>query len=201
MPRNNKKKEKAKKKKFEITDELAQAITQALFPKVIRISKLDFGIEGNNSEIRQFLQEAIRTSLQEYRATLGGLSRIDDEHLDQESLLDRHYKNIAEVCTHLWRLQNKLLGSDNKTPLPGLERAYRHLEAAQDTLRRLGYRVVDHTGESYKEGTVLKVLDYEKVPDLNHEKIVETIKPSVFFGDKQIQIGEVIVGVPENKQK
>jgi hypothetical protein len=43
----------------------------------------------------------------------------------------------------------------------------------------------------------LKVLCFQPTPGLRRERVIETIKPTIYFKGKTIQMGEVIVGKPE----
>jgi hypothetical protein len=46
---------------------------------------------------------------------------------------------------------------------------------------------------------MVSVIAYEPLPDLQRNTIIETIKPTVFYRGKPIQIAEVIVGTATNK--
>jgi len=46
----------------------------------------------------------------------------------------------------------------------------------------------------------LKVISFQPTPGLGRERVIETIKPTIYFKGKAIQMGEVIVGRPEGPQ-
>jgi hypothetical protein len=46
----------------------------------------------------------------------------------------------------------------------------------------------------------LNVATYEPTEGITRETVIETIKPSVYWEDKCIQNGEVIVGTPKSVQ-
>ena len=46
----------------------------------------------------------------------------------------------------------------------------------------------------------LKVLAFQPTPGLTRERIVETIKPTIYFADQTLQMGEVIVATPEDSE-
>ncbi|RBQ16284.1 hypothetical protein DP939_30415 [Spongiactinospora rosea] len=100
--------------------------------------------------------------------------------------------SLADVVTSIWRLERRL------RRLPGDTRTVtRHLEAAWDTLTQAGVKIQDHLDDPFDPGLSIKVLSYQPAPDLDRERVVETIRPSVYLNDQVIQRGEVIVGTPD----
>ncbi len=65
----------------------------------------------------------------------------------------------------------------------------------KDIFSREGIVVKDYATESYNEGISLKVLNFEEDPTLppGMLKIVETVRPTIFYKDKVIFHGEVVV--------
>jgi hypothetical protein len=108
-------------------------------------------------------------------------------------------KLFAQLGTHLWRLQNRLQPAGATQPPPQTQRALRHLEAAWEALREAGLEIEDHTGRPYDAGQLLKVIAAQPVPNLTTEQVIETVKPSIFYKNQLVQIGEVVVGIPEEK--
>ncbi|MHB2149966.1 hypothetical protein ACX8XP_12980 [Calditrichota bacterium LG25] len=106
---------------------------------------------------------------------------------------------LADLATGLWRLKQKMIKSGTNQPLESMNRAYRHLESIWDTVVQVGVDIKDHTGDLFDSGMSIKVLAFQPTEGLSREKIIETIKPSVYLKNKRIQMGEVIVGTPENK--
>jgi hypothetical protein len=109
----------------------------------------------------------------------------------------RRGRVYAEIGTSLWRMRQKIGDPGAQAAPDGLRGVQRHLQASQDILRDEGVEVVDHTGARFEPGMALKVIAFQPEPDLSHEQILETIRPSVYLGGEQIQMGEVIVGTPE----
>jgi len=104
---------------------------------------------------------------------------------------------VADVGTGLWRLRSKqaLSGSlDSEEE----RRTQRHLQSILDTLVQAGVEIRDHTGELVPRGGIytLNVLAYEPRTSLASERVVETIKPTIYFKDRVIQVGQVIIGTP-----
>jgi molecular chaperone GrpE (heat shock protein) len=90
-----------------------------------------------------------------------------------------------------------MLDSDTGETKEEMKRVYRHIEAIFESLRQIGVETIDPVGRVYDSGMALKVISFEPEPGLSNEEIKETIKPSVAWQGRLIQIGEVIVGTPQ----
>ena len=104
---------------------------------------------------------------------------------------------LAEVATGLWRLRQRMVDPDSGRPLEEMRRAFRHLESVWDALAAAGVEVQDHTGMAFHTGLALDVLAFQPTAGVERERVIETIKPSVYFKGRAIQMGQVIVGTPE----
>lgn len=106
---------------------------------------------------------------------------------------------LAEVGTGLWRLRLKMLPRGAREPSEENRRSFKQLESILDMVRQAGLQIRDHTGEAVPRGGVytLKALAYEPTSGLATERVTETIKPTIYFKDRLIQVGEVIIGTPE----
>jgi hypothetical protein len=102
---------------------------------------------------------------------------------------------LADLATGLWRLRRRLLelSAGNET----LRRPLRDAEQLLERLREDGVEVQDHTGTPYDATLSLTVAAFEPTPCLERESVLETLKPTVYHRGHRIQIGEVIVGLPE----
>ena len=58
----------------------------------------------------------------------------------------------------------------------------------------------DYDKEKYVDGMALKVIAFQPSSSCHVKTIIETIKPSIFYNDKLIQIGEVIVATPDKTE-
>jgi hypothetical protein len=106
---------------------------------------------------------------------------------------------LRNMATGLWRIRQKMLEPESDKPLPGMQKAYRHLQSAWDVLSEAGGEIRDHTGTPYDPGLSLSVVAHQPTQGIARELIIETIKPSVYFNDVMIQMGEVVVGTPVNR--
>jgi len=111
---------------------------------------------------------------------------------------DRNELNLlAEVGTGLWRLKQKMTKPGTDQPLDDMRRAYRHLESVWDALSQAGTEIQDHTDSPFDPGMSIKVIAFQPSAGLAREKVIETIKPTIYHRGRIIQMGEVIVGRPE----
>ncbi|MBC7909901.1 MAG: hypothetical protein H7Y30_05345 [Pyrinomonadaceae bacterium] len=106
---------------------------------------------------------------------------------------------LKEMGTHLWRMRRKMVDPETGQPLGEMQRVYRYLESMWDALEQAGVVIRDHTGELVPGGGIysLKAIAFEQVPGASREFVIETIKPSIYFQNQMIQMGEVIIGTPE----
>jgi hypothetical protein len=117
----------------------------------------------------------------------------EEEHPPvSESVAD---KALAEAATNLWRAQRKLSGSDATTQS---RQAGRYLRTCREALTDAGLVVQDHEGDAFHPGRSLEVLVYEEDPALTVETVLETVRPSIYYRDRRIQMGQVIVGRPKS---
>ena len=104
---------------------------------------------------------------------------------------------LAEVGTGLWRLKLRMLQPGTDRPLDEMRKAYRHLESTWDALSAAGLRIIDHTGMPFDAGLSIKVLAYQPTAGLARQRVLDTVKPTIYLRETRLQIGEVIVGTPD----
>ena len=107
---------------------------------------------------------------------------------------------LADIGTGLWRLRQKMVKPGTNLPLDEMRRPYRHLESVWDALVQAGAEIQDHTDKPFDPGMSLRVISYQPTPGVRRERVIETIKPTIYFKGKPIQMGEVIVGRPEKHE-
>jgi hypothetical protein len=106
---------------------------------------------------------------------------------------------LADVATGLWRARRRMLEPGSDEPRPEVRKEFQHLQSAWDALTASGVKVQDHDGVRYTPGLVLEVLVFQRVADLDHEEVIETIRPSIYVQGRSIQLGQVIVGTPDEE--
>ncbi|MFF1817567.1 hypothetical protein ACFVWG_09735 [Kribbella sp. NPDC058245] len=102
-------------------------------------------------------------------------------------------KALAEAATSLWRAQRKLTQAGRSAEN---RQTGRYLRTCAEALAAAGLAVQEHDGTAFNAGRALDVLVYQDDPAVSEETIVETVRPSVYYHDQQIQRGEVIVARP-----
>lgn len=106
---------------------------------------------------------------------------------------DLDEKTLVEAATNLWRAQRKLAqDAEGRYTRP----AGRYLGLCRDSLSGIGLVVQDHDGDPYHSGRSLEVLAFEDDPSAEGERVLRTVRPSIYFRDRHIQTGQVIVGCP-----
>jgi hypothetical protein len=108
---------------------------------------------------------------------------------------------VADIVTELWRTTRKIDDGDGTIEVPRVQRqANRHLRSAWDRLAEAGIEAQSYDGTRFDAGLDLNVLTYQDDPDAVEETVMETIRPSVYRDGRRIQIGQVIVAMPEQER-
>lgn len=115
----------------------------------------------------------------------------------RQELPQEHLQMLADVGTGLWRLKQKLLEPGSQRPAPEMRRAFRHLESTWDALQQSGVKIQDHTGLPFDSGLSLQVVAFQPLPAMQQEQVIETIRPTIYYQGNCIQMGQVVVGTPE----
>ncbi|MGQ0572846.1 MAG: hypothetical protein ACT4RN_01435 [Pseudonocardia sp.] len=105
-------------------------------------------------------------------------------------------RSVAEAANALWRAQLHL---GRVEPSWDAKQTGRHLRDTQDALADAGVVIQDHQGSRFHPGLSLEVLTVEQVPGLSEEVVLETVRPTVYLHDRQIQTAQVIVGRPASR--
>jgi len=106
-------------------------------------------------------------------------------------------KALAGAATSLWRARRKLAqDGDGRYTKP----AGRYLDLCRSALADIGLVVQDHDGDSYHPGRRLEVLAFEDDPGAEHDRVLRTVQPSIYFRGRHIQVGQVVVGSPTVKE-
>ncbi len=115
----------------------------------------------------------------------------------EQSEVGKEGKFLAVVATNVWRMQRKMLDVETGEAKDEYKPVYRHVESILAALSEFGVEIKDHDRQKYDDGLGVTVVTSEVRPDLNRREIIETLKPTVRFKDRFLQIGEVVVGIPE----
>jgi hypothetical protein len=115
--------------------------------------------------------------------------------------LNAGFKLIISFCIEMWRLEKRFKKLHDEQPDLDLSAFFDQMERIRDLFIRDGIVVKDYLDEGYKEGISLQVLHFEDDPTLppGYAKIVETVRPTIFYNDKVIFHGEVVVAKSTQK--
>lgn len=102
---------------------------------------------------------------------------------------------LVEAATNLWRAQRKL-AQDSDASSRYTRPAGRYLGLCRESLKEIGLVVQDHDGDTYHPGRRLEVLAFEDDPAAETERVLRTVRPSIYFRERHLQTGQVIVGCP-----
>jgi hypothetical protein len=105
---------------------------------------------------------------------------------------------MAAIATHVWRAKNKLIDPATGQPREETKRTYRHIESTLDALAQMGVVIRDQLNEAYDPGLPVNVLTFQPMPGLSRDTIIEVVRPTIIWRERVLQVGEVVVGTPEN---
>jgi hypothetical protein len=159
-------------------------LRQLMYPKEFRIKS-----KRSSAEMlelwKRFGQLRVSDQFESERPQIAQASAIPDA-------------TLADLGTSLWRIQQRMIDRETGIPTEEHRRTFRHLQVAWDGLAGVGLRILDHTREIVPEVGIysLKAIAYEPTVGLLRETVIETVKPTIYFQDRMIQMGEVIIGTP-----
>jgi hypothetical protein len=110
-------------------------------------------------------------------------------------------KLLAEVATGMWRIKRKFSAIDTDQLQDEMKKAHRYVQSTWDALTSNKVEIRDHTNEKFPEGNpALKVIAFQPTSSVQYEVIAETIKPTVYYNGRLIQMGQVIVEIPQSTE-
>jgi hypothetical protein len=115
---------------------------------------------------------------------------------EDEEASEAHAKALAAIATNAWKARSKMIDEQSGEPREEMKRVFRHIEAIFETFRELGLEVKDHTRDVFDYGMPLKVVTSQPMPGINKERVIETIKPTIYWRNRIVQMGEVVIGTP-----
>jgi hypothetical protein len=103
---------------------------------------------------------------------------------------------IADVATNAWRARTKMVDKNSGEVREEMKRVYRHIEAMFESFQEMGLEIKDHTGELFDYGLPLKVVTTQPTKGIAQERVIETLKPTIYWQEQIIQLGEVVIATP-----
>ncbi len=109
-------------------------------------------------------------------------------------------KGMADIATEVWKAKAKMLDGASGDVRSEMKRVYRHIESVLATLQEMGLEVKDHTGDAFDYGLPLKVITTQPTQGITRESVFETIKPTIYWQQQIIQMGEVVIATPASTE-
>jgi hypothetical protein len=109
-------------------------------------------------------------------------------------------KGMADIATNIWKAKAKMLDGASGEVRDEMRRVYRHIEGVLETLYEMGLEVKDHTGDAFDYGLPLKVITTQPTHGITRENVFETIKPTIYWQQQIIQMGEVVIATPASTE-
>jgi hypothetical protein len=100
------------------------------------------------------------------------------------------------LATQVWRAMGKTVDPATGEPREEMRRVHRHIEGALDVLKQMGLTINDWVNQPYDAGLPVKVLTFQPAPGIERDTIIETVRPTVMWKNRLVQLGEVVVGTP-----
>jgi hypothetical protein len=110
-------------------------------------------------------------------------------------------KGMADIATNIWKVKAKMLHGVSGEVRDEMKRVYRHIESALETFDEMGLEVKDHTGDAFDYGLPLKVIATQPTSGITRENVIETIKPTIYWQQQIVQMGEVVIATPSTETK
>jgi hypothetical protein len=161
--------------------QIKEDLRQLIFPKSFRIDNYR---NPNLSNLQQLLDAVAKLNL-----STGSDSQANEELV----------KSIGAIGVVIWRLRKRTVSESD--PPDKIRRISRDIDSAGDVMRQSDIEIKDHDGEAYDGGMRLRVISFQETPGLMSDKIIETIKPTIYYKGRMIRMGEVIVGTPAQNQR
>jgi len=109
--------------------------------------------------------------------------------------------SLAGLATQVWRARNRIIDPETGEPREEMRRIHRHIEAAVETFTEMGLTLKDWVNQPYDPGLPLKVLTFQPTPGIERDTVLEAVRPTVIWKDRLLQLGEVIVGIPQSPEE
>jgi hypothetical protein len=122
-----------------------------------------------------------------------------------ERVPDSFVKAAIAIATNAWRIRAKVADSTGESKeeisKDDVKKVNRYLETVFHALSGIGMEIKDRTGEAFDYGLPEKVVTAQPQPGINKERILETLRPTIYWGNQIVQQGEVVIATPDASTK
>ncbi len=109
--------------------------------------------------------------------------------------------SMAGLATQVWRSRNRIIDPATGEPREEMRRVHRHIEGAFEIFTEMGLSIKDWLNQPYDAGLPVKVLTFQPTPGIERDTVLEAVRPTVIWKDRLLQMGEVIVGIPQSPEE
>ena len=133
------------------------------------------------------------------KCVAGGCKLISPDNARDASEFILSMDLVSSLSIELWRLEKRI----DKVKSTIDNSITDQFQRIKDMLGKQDIEICEHTGAEYNDGMSVKVLHVEEVDNLplGSMKVIETVKPSIYYRGQVISHGEVIVGKSKEKEK
>jgi len=118
-----------------------------------------------------------------------------------EKLPDNFLKAIVNIATCAWRMRLKIMDSlgeaREELTKDDIKKIKKYTESIFDSLFNIEIVVKDRIGEVFDYGLPEKVVTTLPQPGLSIERIIETLRPTIYWRSQIAQVGEVVIATPQ----
>lgn len=130
------------------------------------------------------------------------LSRPPQQSPTDINAAEADKKALASIATSAWKAKSRLKDAGSVEDGGVLSRIQGDIGRIWNVLvDDLGLEIRDHTGQPFDYGMPLRVVTSQPTQGIAKERVIETIKPTIYWRKKIIQMGEVIIATPSNLEK
>lgn len=125
-------------------------------------------------------------------------SEVSEDRVQQKIELDSAF--FIDLGCATWKLYEKMFDRQTGEAHTEFRQLARHVTTIRERLGELGLQIQDHTGKPFDSGQSLEVLAFQPTDGIVEEAVVETVRPTLYFRERRILKGQVIVGTPVKNQ-
>jgi len=109
---------------------------------------------------------------------------------------------LFSLCTEIWRLRKKVSAETKRGELSNSQ-IPRYVERMDRAIESANVVIHDHTGEKYFPGQAVRVISFQRCEDIpkGEERVIETVKPTIYRDGLVVRQGEVVVGTSVTNQE
>ena len=127
-------------------------------------------------------------------------TRHAEKSHDNSNMVNAYEKALASIATNAWKAKSRLKDAAHVKDGGILKKIDGDLDRIFNVIEQgFGWEIKGHTGKDYDYGMALKVVTTQPMANIHRERVIETIKPTIYDkNDKNriIQIGAVVIATP-----